>query len=103
MTTLLVRSLALVALTTLLFAPARLHAQTQTADWNVAVLNQILAGVQPGQALVQVGDMNILVRNLQAWRDQLAGGPAQLSAFSGAVPTWTDGDVYYTFATSGTN
>jgi hypothetical protein len=48
--------------------------------------------------------MDVLAANLQAWRDQLAtGGPTSLSAFSSSAPTWPNGDVYYTFSTSGSN
>ena len=87
MKTLLIRALAFCALSAILAAPPPLLAQTQTTDWNVAVLDQILAGVQPGQTLARVGDMEILVVNLRAWRDQLAGGVSKLSAFSGSTPT----------------
>ncbi len=103
MRTSLVRPLLLFCLFEVFAASPPLGAQPPSEDWNVAVLDQILAPVLPGQVLARVGDMHILVTNLQAWRDQLAGGPAKLSAFSGDVPTWTDGDVYYSFATSGTN
>jgi hypothetical protein len=104
MKTSLIRSLILVASSSLLVAPLHLRAQPQTGDWNIAILNQILAGVRPGQSLVRVGDMDVLAANLQAWRDQLAtGGPTSLSAFSSSAPTWPNGDVYYTFSTSGSN
>jgi hypothetical protein len=52
-----------------------LSAQTSTTDWSVAVLDQILANVQPGQKTARIDDMEILVSNLQAWRNQLAGLP----------------------------
>jgi len=67
------------------------------ADWDVAVIDQMLAGVAPGQPTVQVGDMEILGANLRAWRNQLAGGPHPASAFDN-VPLWTGGNVYYTFS-----
>jgi len=35
-------------------------------DWDIAVLDKILAGVAPGQKLVQVGDMFIKVSDLTA-------------------------------------
>lgn len=82
------RSLALVALVS---APYR--ALTQTADWSLATLDKILAGVPPGQKLAQVGDMQILVSNLQTWRNHLAGRPAPNLAFDGTAPTWTGGNV----------
>jgi len=103
MRTLLSCPLAFFAFFALLLTPPPLQAQTKTGDWNVAVLDQILAGAQPGQRLVQVGDMEILVTNLQAWRDQLAGGPSPQSAFGGVAPTWTGGNVYYNFSTAGAN
>jgi hypothetical protein len=98
-------ALALCLFSTLLLAPPPLRAQAQSGDWNVAVLDQILARTRPGQKLVQVGDMEILVTNLTVWRDEIAGagGPVPQSAFENGAPTWTDGNVYYTFSTSGTN
>jgi len=103
MKTLLIRSFAFLAVFAILAPPPSLYAQPQNADWNVAILDQILAGVQRGQTLVRVGDMEILAANLKEWRNHLAGEPSKLSAFSGTAPTWPDGDVYYTFTTSGTN
>lgn len=87
----------------LLFTPLLLRGQTNTGNWSVAVLDRILAAVQPGQKLAQVGDMQILVTNLKTWRNQLAGVPSQQSAFDGTAPTWTGGNVYYEFTTSGSN
>lgn len=80
-----------------------LLAQAHEADWNIAALDQILAAVQPGQKLVQVGDMQILVSGLTAWRNQLAGTPSPQSAFDGLAHTWPGGNVYYNFSTSGQN
>jgi hypothetical protein len=79
----------------------QLPAQTQDSTaWSVAVLDKLLAGVKPGQNLVQVGDMQILATNLRTWRNQLAGGPTPSLAFDGTAPTWTGGNVYYTFDSS---
>ena len=69
-----------------------------SANWSVAVLDKILAGVPPGQTLAQVGDMQIQVSLLQTWRNQLAGGPQPLLAFNGSTPTWPGGNVYYSFS-----
>ena len=77
---------------------ASLFAGTPAANWNVAVLDKILAGVQPGQTLAQVGDMQIQISLLRGWRNQLAGAPQPQLAFDGTAPTWTDGDVYYSFS-----
>ena len=55
------------------------------------MLDGIVAAVPPGQKLARVGDMEILVTNLKAWRAQLAGGPAPKIAFAGGVPAWTGG------------
>jgi hypothetical protein len=80
--------------------PCRLTAQSAEPDWNVAVLDQIIASVPPGQNLAQVGDMRLSVSYLRSWRNQLSGQPSQDSAFSGSVPTWTGGNIYYEFATT---
>src|ERR1051326_2467477 len=77
-----------------------IQAQSPSKDWNVGFLNQVLSNVAPGQATVQLGDMQILVRNVKAWRDQLAGNPGTELAFDGAAPIWTFGNVYYTFDSS---
>ena len=69
-------------------------------SWSAAYLDQVLSAAQPGQKTARVGDMEILIANLRAWRDELAGNPSQLSAFDGAAPTWTGGNVYYTFDTN---
>jgi hypothetical protein len=89
-----------IVLCILLFTPSPLRAQASTTDWSVALLDQTLATVQPGQNLVQVGDMEILVSNLRAWRNQLAGAPSPNLAFDGTAPIWTSGNVYYTFDSS---
>lgn len=72
--------------------------RSPAADWNVAVIDQLLAGVAPGQRTVQVGDMEILVTNLRAWRNQLVGGPQPSSSFNSTAPLWTGGNVYYAFS-----
>jgi hypothetical protein len=72
-------------------------AQTSTTAWSIAVLDQILTSIQPGQTTVRIDDMEILVSNLQAWRNQLAGLPSPKSAFYGTASTWPGGNVYYTF------
>ena len=69
-------------------------------DWNVAVLNQLLAGVSPGQTEVPVGDQLINVAILQNWRDQLTGNPRPQLAFNSGFNQWTNGNVYYTFDAS---
>jgi len=84
----------------LVAASATIRAQTPDANWNLAVIDRILAGVKPGQQLAQVGDMQILVYNLRAWRNRLAGGPLPESTFDGTAPSWTGGVVYYTFDAS---
>jgi hypothetical protein len=77
--------------------PCSLSGQASSKGWDVAYLDQILAGARPDQVLVQAGDMQILVRNVKAWRGQLAGVPNPNLAFDGTAPTWTAGNVYYTF------
>jgi hypothetical protein len=37
----------------------QVNAQNPGTDWSVAVLDKILATVQPGQQLIQVGDMEM--------------------------------------------
>ena len=88
MKTLLLRLPVLVVLFTLLMPLTPLHASEGNSDaWSVAVLDQILAGVQPGQKFVQIDDMEISVDRLQAWRDQLAGVATPQSAFDGVAAT----------------
>lgn len=89
---------ALVA--SLLAIPACLNAQNSTTVWSVAALDEILTNVQPGQKTAHLGDMEILIANLKAWRNQLAGRPSPKSTFDGSVPLWTDGKIYYTFDVS---
>ncbi len=91
------RGLVLCALLAL-FAPAPVLAQHSTTDWSIASLDKILAGVAPGQKTALVGDMEILVTNLRAWRDELAGARTPRSAFDGVAPIWTAGNVYYQFS-----
>ncbi|MCU0788791.1 MAG: M12 family metallopeptidase, partial [Verrucomicrobia bacterium] len=74
-----------------------LSALAQSDDWNVAVLDQILASTPAGSTVARVGDMELLVSGLVAWRNELAGLPAPRSAFSGTAPLWTGGNVYYQF------
>lgn len=81
----------------LLLLPATLFAQTSTTDWSIALLDQILTNVQPGQKTARIDDMDILVSNLQAWRNKLAGLPSPMSAFYGGATPWTGGNMYYTF------
>lgn len=73
--------------------------RAQSNSWDLAVLDNILSNVAPGQAVAQVGDMFIQVSYLQAWRNQLAGLPPPPSAFQGpTIPTWPGGNLYYTFS-----
>jgi hypothetical protein len=80
-----------------LLALTALRAPGQADAWSVAVLDRILAHTVPGQSVAPVGDMEIRVADLRAWRDRLAGGRAPKSAFAGLAPTWTDGNVFYSF------
>jgi hypothetical protein len=80
----------------LALSPA-LQSQTDTTQWSAAVLDKLLAGVAPGQRLVPVGDMQILTANLQTWRNKLVGARTPNLAFDGTAPTWTGGNVHYTF------
>lgn len=73
------------------------NAQKKPIDWNVVLLDKILASVPAGQKLARVGDMEILVSNLRAWRNHLTGEPSLNLAFDGDAPIWTGGNVYYTF------
>lgn len=81
----------------LLCALIQLASLAHADEWSVAYLDELLAGVLPNQRTVQVGDMEILVTNLRAWRHELSGEPVAQSAFGGNVPLWTDGKIYYTF------
>ena len=97
MNTLLDRTWIIALFAALLLASAD-RASAQSTDWNVAALDQILAAVPPGAKTAQMGDMEILVSNLQAWRNQLAGGPAPQFVSSGTAPLWTGGNVFYSFS-----
>jgi hypothetical protein len=70
------------------------------SDWNVTWLDSLLATATPDQKTIQLGDMQILVKNVRAWRNQLAGTPGPNSAFDSATSKWTDGNVFYTFDAS---
>ncbi len=83
-----------------LFFTLRLSAQTDDPGWSASILDQMIAAAPPGQNLVTVGDMRLSVAYLKSVRNQLSGQPSQDSAFSGSVPTWTGGNIYYEFATS---
>ncbi len=96
--TLLRLPLAVLCLFTML-SPAR-AVDSPGADWNVAVLDQLLASVPAGQTTVQVGDQLLSVSYLQGWRNKLAGGPQPKIAFSGTFTPWTSGNVYYAFDAS---
>ena len=89
-----------ILLMTLTLETIPLTAQAVSPDWNVTVLNQLLAAVKPGQSFVQIGDMLISVSYLQQWRDKLAGEPQPNLAFSGTFTQWPNGDVYYAFDAS---
>ena len=83
----------------LLIVPSA-EAEVSQSNWNVAVLDQLLSAVQPGQPEVQVGDMEIGVSLLQAWRDLLAGNPQPRLAFNNGFTPWTSGNVYFMFDSS---
>ncbi|HWD19609.1 MAG TPA: M12 family metallopeptidase [Verrucomicrobiae bacterium] len=82
----------------LVCAPSCLTASP--ASWSADYLSQIIAAAPPGQKTARVGDMEILLSDLTAWRDQLAGAPTRQNTFDGATPSWTGGNVYYTFSTN---
>jgi len=90
----------LVALCALLYLTlsTQVFAQRSTTDWSIATLDAILASTPPGQKTALVGDMEILVTNLRAWRDELAGARSPRSAFDGTAPIWANGNVYYQFS-----
>ncbi|HTB83122.1 MAG TPA: M12 family metallopeptidase [Candidatus Sulfotelmatobacter sp.] len=79
---------------------ARAAITTTNEDWNVALLDQILASVPPGATLAQIGDMQVSVDYLQAWRNYLAGGQQSRLAFAHGFTPWPGGNVYYQFDAS---
>src|SRR5687768_381694 len=85
-----------VALSLLLFP--QFNTRASTDDWSVAILDKILEEVQPGQRTARVDDMEILVPQLLAWRNQMAGGALPQSALDGNTPPWTGGNIYYSFS-----
>ncbi len=78
----------------------RLTAASSAPDFDVEVLDALLASVSPSQALVQVGDMHVRVAPLRAWRDRLAGGISPAAAFDGLAPLWPSGRIFYRFDSS---
>lgn len=80
----------------LLWYPQSSVAAPPTA-WDVAILDEILAAVPPGEALATVGDMHIRADLLLKWRNKLAGQPGVNFAFDGVATAWPGGNVYYTF------
>src|SRR6266704_1704866 len=91
------RCIAWLLLAGFLLIPPLLRAQTSTTAWSIAALDKILTNVPPGQTTARIDDMEILVSNLRAWRNRLAGVPQPKLAFDESSPTWTGGNVYYTF------
>lgn len=75
-------------------------AQLRATDWSTSYVDELLARVSADQRSVLVGDMEILVTNLRAWRRQLTGEPSAQSASDGNAPLWTNGKVYYSFDVS---
>jgi hypothetical protein len=73
---------------------------TQDSSWDVAVLDEVLATLPPGESLAQIGDMQVRPDLLLKWRNKLAGQPGINFAFDGVAPAWTGGNVYYTFDAS---
>lgn len=69
-----------------------------SSDWNVAVLDQILAATPVAETTASVGDMTIPRAYLQNWRNRLAGAPQPHVAFNGGFTPWTGGNVYYSFS-----
>jgi hypothetical protein len=77
------------------FQPASARAGN---EWDVSVLDKILASLASDETIAPVGDMGIPVSYLRVWRDRLAGGPQPNLAFSGSFTPWTGGNVYYVFS-----
>lgn len=55
-------------------------------NWNVAVLDQVLAELPPDQAVAQIGDMRVSVPYLKRWRNQLAGLPSNMPRLRAPLP-----------------
>jgi hypothetical protein len=84
----------------LLLATFQLNAAVSTQNWSMAVLKETLAQVQPGQKLVQLGDMQVPVAYLQNWYDKLTGGLQPQSTFDQYFTAWPNGNIYYSFDAS---
>ncbi|HEV2696100.1 MAG TPA: M12 family metallopeptidase, partial [Verrucomicrobiae bacterium] len=69
-------------------------------DWNVTVLDQIIAGVPAGQPYARIDDMMVPVAYLQDWRNRLAGAAQPNSAFANGFTMWPGGNVYFAFDAS---
>ncbi len=71
-----------------------------SGDWNLAVLDQIIAAVPANEKFARIDDMQVPVTYLQTWRNKLAGAPQPKSAFYNGFIPWTSGNVYYVFDVS---
>ena len=69
-------------------------------DWNLTVIDQLIASAPAGDKYVRIDDMQVPVAYLQAWRSKLAGAPEPKSAFYNGFIPWTGGNVYYAFDAS---
>jgi hypothetical protein len=70
------------------------------SDWNLTVLDQLIASAPTGDKYVPITDMQVPVAYLQGWRAKLAGAPEPKSAFYNGFIPWTGGNVYYSFDAS---
>jgi parallel beta-helix repeat protein len=73
---------------------------TDSTDWSIAVLDELIAATPTNATTVEIGDMLVPLDYLKGWRNKLAGGPQPKLAFNNGFTAWTSGNVYYAFDSS---
>jgi titin len=92
------RTLAPILIMLALAAPGSVAFAADQNSRDIAAIDRILAGVKPGQTIVELGDMGVTPEQLRAIRGRLAGAP-QTNAVtpSGTSYKWPGGIVYFRF------
>lgn len=87
------------AFSLLLLAMTSLASAADRNARDIAIIDRILAGVKPGQTMVELGDVGMTPAQLQAIRDGLAGGGGtNIVTPPGTAFKWPGGLVYFRFA-----
>lgn len=80
----------------LVIAPTTAFAQPLGGGSLVAHYDRLLAGLEPGQETIALGDMIVPVQVVRAWRNKLAGVTTSSASQTG-VTLWPGGNVVYAF------